>query len=101
MFQWILEEAGSAGALTPAAVFIDGTHIKANTNLKKKMKREVSAAAKRYQEELLAEVNADREAHGKKAGFKTVAKSTTDSDCGVFMKGKHQRQVGPRFFPGI
>ena len=94
-----MEEAGSAGALTPAAVFIDGTHIKANANLK--MKREVSAAAKRYQEELLAEVNADWEAHGKKAGFKTVAKSTTDSDCGVFMKGKHQRQVGPRFFPGI
>ncbi len=27
MFQWILEEAGTAGALTPTAVFIDGTHI--------------------------------------------------------------------------
>ncbi|USF28334.1 IS1182 family transposase ISBcl1 [Firmicutes bacterium ASF500] len=66
VFRWILEEAGSAGALTPAAVFIDGTHIKASANLKKKMKQEVPAAAKRYQEELLAEVNADREAHGKK-----------------------------------
>ena len=66
VFLWILEEAGTAGALTPAAVFIDGTHIKANANLKKKMKQEVPAAAKRYQEELLAEVNADREAHGKK-----------------------------------
>ncbi|MEY8317582.1 hypothetical protein AALB19_09760 [Oscillospiraceae bacterium 50-58] len=30
------------------------------------MKQEVPAAAKRYQEELLAEVNADRETHGKK-----------------------------------
>ena len=78
-------------------------------------------AAKGYQKELLAEINADREAHGKKpfdddddspaptkkrrdntakkklarrkkAGFKTVTKSTTDPDCGVFMKGKHQRQ---------
>ena len=66
VFRWILEEAGSAGALTPAAVFIDGTHIKASANLKKKMKQEVPAAAKRYQEELLAEVNADREVHGKK-----------------------------------
>ena len=66
VFQWILKEAGTAGALTPAAVFIDGTHIKASANLKKKMKQEVPAAAKRYQEELLAEVNADREAHGKK-----------------------------------
>ena len=27
VFRWILEEAGSAGALTPAAVFVDGTHI--------------------------------------------------------------------------
>ena len=61
-----MEEAGTAGALTPAAVFIDGTHIKASANLKKKMKQEVPAAAKRYQEELLAEVNADRETHGKK-----------------------------------
>ena len=66
VFRWILEEAGSAGALTPAAVFIDGTHIKASANLNKKIKQEVPAAAKRYQEELLAEVNADREAHGKK-----------------------------------
>ena len=66
MFRWLLEEAGSAGTLTPAAVFIDGTHIKASANLNKKIKREVLAAAKRYQEELLAEVNADREAHGKK-----------------------------------
>ena len=33
VFRWILEEAGSAGALTPAAVFIDGTHIKARETL--------------------------------------------------------------------
>jgi len=121
VFHWILEEAGSAGALTPAAVFIDGTHIKASANLNKKIKQEVPVAAKRYQKELLAEINADREAHGKKpfdddndppvptkkkrdntskkklarrkkAGFKTVTKSTTDPDCGVFVKGKHQRQ---------
>ena len=65
VFQWILGEAGAAGALTPTAVFIDGTHIKASANLKKKIKQEVPAAAKRYEQELLAEVNADREAHGK------------------------------------
>ena len=121
VFQWILEEAGRAGALTPAAVFIDGTHIKASANLNKKIKQEVPVAAKRYREELLAEVNADREAHGKKpfdddneppkprgkkrdnaskkkqarrkkAGFKTVTKSVTDPDCGMFVKGKHERQ---------
>ena len=31
-------------------------------------------------------------ARRKKAGFKTVTKSTTDPDCGIFVKGKHQRQ---------
>ena len=116
-----MEEADSAGALTPAAVFIDGTHIKASANLNKKIKQEVSVAAAQYREELLAEINADRETHGKKpfdddddppapakrkrdntskkklawwkkAGFKTVTKSTTDPDCGMFVKGKHQRQ---------
>ena len=121
VFQWILEEAGAAQALSPAAVFIDGTHIKASANLNKKIKQEVPAAAKRYRDELLAEINADREIHGKKpfddedepprptkkkrdntskkklarrkkAGIKTVTKSTTDPDCGVFVKGKHQRQ---------
>ena len=89
--------------------------------LNKKIKQEVPAAAKRYRDELLAEINADREAHGKKpfdddddpprptkkkrdntskkklarrkkAGFKTVTKSTTDPDCGMFVKGKHERQ---------
>ena len=121
VFRWILDEAESAGALSPAAVFIDGTHIKASANLNKKIKQEVPMAAKRYQENLMAEINADREAHGKKpfdddddspksagkkrdntskkkqarrkkAGFKTVTKSTTDPDCGIFMKGEHQRQ---------
>ena len=52
--------------LPPAAVFIDGMHIKASANLKKKIKQETPVAAKRYQEELLAEVNAEREVHGKK-----------------------------------
>ena len=121
VFQWVLNEAGTAGALFPAAVFIDGTPIKASANLNKKIKQEVPAAAKRYRDELLAEINADREAHGKKpfddnddpprptkkkwnntskkklarrkkAGFKTVTKSTTDPDCGMFVKGKHERQ---------
>ena len=120
VFRWILDEAGSAGALSPEAVFIDGTHIKASANLKK-ITEEVPVAAK-HREELMAEINADREAHGKKpldddgkdpprsagkkrdnpskkkqarrkkAGSKTVTKSTTDPECEMFMKGEHERQ---------
>jgi len=78
-------------------------------------------ASKRYAQELMAEVDADREAHGKapfddeespKSGRKkrdntsrkklarrkkekktcTVTKSVTDPDCGLFVKGEHKRQ---------
>ena len=66
VFRWIMWEANQAGALTPDAVFIDGTHIKANANINKKIRKKVPVAAARYREELMAEVNADREAHGKK-----------------------------------
>ena len=50
----------------PGVVFVDGTHIKANANLKKTVKEEVPIEAKWYAKELMDEVNADREAHGKK-----------------------------------
>ena len=66
LFNWILNEVTDAGYLSPKAVFIDGTHIKANANTKKKAKAEIPVVAKHYAKELMEEVNADREAHGKK-----------------------------------
>ena len=66
VFAWILDEVAKAGYLSPKAVFIDGTHIKANANTKKQMKEQIPAAARHYAKELMEEVNADREAHGKK-----------------------------------
>ena len=129
IFDWILEEIAEAGYLSPGAVFIDGTHIKANANIKKVVKEEVPVAAKRYAQELMEEINADRIAHGKKPFSedteaseedtndtppkkkrdntskkklkrrkkeekkKTVTKSTTDPDCGLFVKGEHQKQL--------
>ena len=121
VFAWILDEVAKAGYLSPKAVFIDGTHIKANANTKKQMKEQIPAAARHYAKELMEEVNADREAHGKKPfdddndppasprkhkdntskkklarrkkqGFRTVTKSVTDPDCGLFVKGEHKRQ---------
>ena len=65
IFAWILEEVADAGYLSPQAVFIDGTHIKASANTKKQVKAVIPVASKRYAQELMAEVNADREAHGK------------------------------------
>ena len=121
IFAWILNEIAEAGYLSPTAVFIDGTHIKANANNKKKIQEEVPVASKRYAKELMEEVNADREEHGKKPfddenddndppksskpnkntsrkkvarrkKVKTVTKSVTDPDSGLFVKGDHKRQ---------
>lgn len=121
IFTWILSEAAEAGYLNPEAVFIDGTHIKANANAKKKIEVEVPVAAKRYADELLAEINNDRQEHGKKPfddddtpkingkkkdntskkklknrkkaeKTKKITQSTTDPESGLFVKGEHQRQ---------
>ena len=66
VFRWILEEVAEAKYLWPKAVFIDGTHIKAIANTKKQVKVQSPAASRHYAKELMEEVNADREAHGKK-----------------------------------
>ena len=58
VFAWILDEVAKAGYLSPKAVFIDGTHIKANANTKKQMKEQIPAAARHYAKDLMDEVNA-------------------------------------------
>jgi transposase len=100
VFRWILYEIESSGYLSPEMVFIDATHVKANANIKKKCKREIPKAAYAYEQQLLEEINVDREKHGKnpfddntpeggeKKQKKTV--STTDPDSGVFRKGEHK-----------
>ncbi len=120
IFGWILEAVADAGYLSPKAVFMDGTHIKANANTKKQVKAVIPVTAKRYAAELMEEVNADRETHGKKpfdddeppkpSGKKQdntskkklarrkkekariVTKSVTDPECGLFVKGSHERK---------
>lgn len=116
IFAWILEEVAQAGYLRPQAVFIDGTHIKANANTKKQVKEQIPVASKCYAQQLMDEVNTDREAHGKKPfndddappkkrkdntskkkqarrkKERSITKSVTDPDCGLFVKGDHERK---------
>ena len=80
VFFLILSEINGAGYLSPEAVFIDGTHIKANANMKKAVKKAVPEAAKVYEEQLLKEINEDREAHGKKP-FKDKNDKNSGSGC--------------------
>lgn len=99
VFSWILWEANRAGYLEPETVFIDGTHIKANANVNKKIKKAVPIAARRYASELMEEINIDRENHGKKPfdddpkrpKEKETSTSATDPDSGMFHKGEHRR----------
>lgn len=51
IFYWILDEINNAGYLSPEVVFVDGTHIKANANLKKAVKKAVPQAAKIYEKQ--------------------------------------------------
>ena len=101
VFHWVLDEIAARNMLSPEAVFIDGTHIKASANMKKRIKKEVPVAAKKYEQQLMEEINEDREEHGKKPfsdddneppKTKIVNESTTDPDCGVFHKGEHKKQ---------
>ena len=98
IFYWILEEINNAGYLSPEAVFVDGTHIKANANLKKTVKKAVPQAAKIYEERLMDEINEDREDHHKKPfdrpkppEEKEITVSVTDPESGVFHKGEHKK----------
>lgn len=76
VFRWSLEEVTSAGCLLPEVVFVDRTHIKANVNRKKHVKKSIPIAAKRYQEQPDEGMKADRSAHGKKPLKKTATLMT-------------------------
>ena len=107
IFEHILNKALNHRMVDPDTIFIDGTHIKASANKKKFQKEQVAKAAKVYSGQLRREVNAEREKLGKKpieeeddenhpqgGEGETVEKtvSTTDPDCGMFVKGEHERQ---------
>jgi transposase len=104
IFAHILNKALNNRMVDPSMVFIDGTHIKASANKNKFQKQQVARTAKVYAEQLQQEVNAEREALGKKliddddddapkgGGTQEKTVSTTDPDCGMFVKGEHERQ---------
>ena len=101
IFTWILYEAEKSGYLSPEVVFLDSTHIKANANINKKIKKAIPSAARTYEKQLIEEINEDRKVHGKKpfdggSGSgrkkqKEITASTTDPESGIFHKGEHQR----------
>ncbi|SHF18557.1 Transposase [Desulforamulus putei DSM 12395] len=108
IFVHILMEAIKYGFIKSDAVFIDATHVKASANKNKYVKKMAQHRAHKYKRELLIEINADREANGKKPfedsndnnkdgdspkkdSVKEIKESTTDPESGMFHKGEKER----------
>lgn len=98
IFTEILKIAESEGLIAPEQIYIDSTHMKASANKKKYEKVNVKVEAKKYQELLDKEIDADRQAHGKKSLKKTekietkeIAQSTTDKESGMFYKSEKEK----------
>lgn len=112
IFKKILETIMNKGLLELESIHVDSTHRKANANKNKYESKEVEIKAREYDEELLKEINEQREYIGAKTydslekeeiifdeetGEETVVKSTkkiksstTDPESGAFHKGKKQ-----------
>lgn len=104
IFSRILQECYKYRLVDPREVFIDATHVKANANNKKMRKRIADKEALFYEEQLKAEIQKDRENHGKKplkdkdddedpptgGNAKEEKVSTTDPESGWFHKGEHK-----------
>ena len=105
IFERVLCECMNCGFVDMSTVFIDSTHIKAAANNKKFIKAEAEKTARFYETALKAEIDKDREEHGKKSlkdkdddpkdgsgskEEKTVKMSTTDPESGWFHKGEHK-----------
>lgn len=102
IFNRIIKEALEYGFVDLDTVFGDGTHRKANANNRKHENKVVEIVKKYYDDELLKEINRDREEHGKKAlketeeliegkGTKSIKISKTDPESGCFHKGEKQK----------
>ena len=112
IFEKILFQCMKAGLVDTGTIFVDATHVKAAAN-KKKMKKVLVAkkAARAYDKQLKEEIDADREAHGKKPlkdkdddgedgpdgggsssapPMKEQKQSTVDPESGWFHKGDHK-----------
>ena len=113
IFDCILSQAMMNGFVDMETVFGDGTHQKANANKKKNHKEEVELIAKKYEEDLIKEINEDRESIGLKPintltkteqiydeetgevtevkETKNITVSDVDHESGLFHKGEKEK----------
>lgn len=112
IFDRILSDAIRHGFINTETIYGDATHMKASANKRKSTSEEVELTKKKYEDELLAEINEVRKQHNQKefdslkreeydydentgelverVKTKTVKQSTTDPEAGNFHKGEHE-----------
>ena len=113
IFMNILRQAEEYGFIDASTVHGDGTHQKASANKNKYEDKEIEIETKAYSEELLREINEEREKIGKKPfenlekteiifdevtgeerevkKKKNIKVSTTDPESGYFHKGEKEK----------
>ncbi len=98
-------------------IFVDGTHVKANANKHKRIKKQIPIIANKYKKDIEKEINETRETMGRKPfnkddddddngnytideetgevkvekKTKSITQSTVDPECGMYVKGEHER----------
>lgn len=98
IFENILSQLVKNKLLDVTNIYIDSTHVRASANNKKYIKKTVEQSKSVFEEELLKDINEQREDDGmkpfesSKKKQKTIKTSTTDPDCGWYSKGEKERQ---------
>ncbi len=112
IFERIIEQGLRYDFIHTETVFADSTHQKASANKRKHERKIVELTRKKYEDELLEEINEDRTSHGKKkidhleseeydfdeesgeqilvTKKKEIKASLIDPDAGSYHKGEHE-----------
>ncbi|MEG0470497.1 MAG: IS1182 family transposase [Longicatena sp.] len=113
IFDEILKQAMGYGFVDIETIYGDSTHQKASANKNKYLDKEVAIVKKVYEDELLEEINKERQKHGNKPlkttekeewnydeesgklkkdiGTKHMKVSKTDGESGCFHKGEKEK----------
>ena len=112
IFETIIDKGLSYGFINTETVYGDSTHQKASANKRKVQRKEVEITRKKFEDDLLKEINEDRRSHNKKpidhlsreeydfdeqtgeqilvSKKKEIKASLTDPEAGNFHKGEHE-----------
>jgi len=94
IFENILKQAMEYGYIDIETVYGDSTHQKANANKNKHRDVEVEIVKKVYEEEMLKEINEDREKHGKKPVKEILKKEVMfDEETGELIENKKTKHI--------